>query len=78
MRRGPGRVGEEIPSPLSGHGRSLDRQSVGGVGCRSRALAAGMDATTAARHLRELAAEPHPILTLVQTRRGLRGDLYEQ
>ncbi len=46
-------------------------------GCRSLALAAGVDPTTVARHLRELAAERDPFLHLVQTRRGVRGDLYE-
>jgi len=46
-------------------------------GCRSLGYAAGMDHGTIAAHLRELAAEPDPFLRLVQTRRGVRGDLYE-
>jgi len=46
-------------------------------GCRSLSLAAGMDPTTVARHLRELAAEPDPLIRLVEHHRGLRGDRYE-
>ena len=46
-------------------------------GCRSLSLSAGMDPTTVARHLRELAAEPDPLIRLVERHWGLRGDLYE-
>jgi hypothetical protein len=43
-------------------------------GCRSLALAAGVDPVTVARHLRDLAAEREPFLHLVEARRGVRGD----
>jgi len=46
-------------------------------GCRSLSLAAGMNPTTVARHLRELSAEPDPLIRLVERHRGLRGDRYE-
>jgi hypothetical protein len=46
-------------------------------GCRSLAYAGGMDHSTVATHLRDLASEPDPFVRLVETRRGVRGDLYE-
>jgi hypothetical protein len=46
-------------------------------GCRSLSLAAGMDHGTVARHLRELDAEPDPLIRCLERRRGVRGDLYE-
>ena len=46
-------------------------------GTRSLALAAGVDHSTVARHLRYLADEDDPFLVLLENDRGVRGDLYE-
>jgi len=46
-------------------------------GCRSLSLAAGMDPTTVARHLRQLSAEDDPLIRCITRGRGLRGDRYE-
>jgi DNA-binding MarR family transcriptional regulator len=45
-------------------------------GVRSIAVATGLDHTTVAMHLRELRAEEHPLVTLVEEGRGTKGDLY--
>lgn len=46
-------------------------------GSRSLSIAAGVDQTTAAAHLRELRSEPDPFIDLIEDDRGLAGDLYE-
>lgn len=46
-------------------------------GCRSLALAMGVDHSTAAAALRLLRIEADPLLVLLEDRRGVRGDLYE-
>jgi hypothetical protein len=45
-------------------------------GVRSVALATGLDHTTVAEHLRGLRAEKDPLVTLVETGRGTKGDQY--
>jgi DNA-binding transcriptional ArsR family regulator len=46
-------------------------------GTRALDLASGMDHTTVADHLRALRDENDPLVVLVESDRGLRGDLYE-
>ena len=46
-------------------------------GTRSLDLAAGMDHTTVAAHLRMLRDEDEPLVYLIENDRGLLGDLYE-
>ena len=46
-------------------------------GTRSLDLAAGIDHSTVAQHLRRLRTEDDPLIVLIQDDRGLRGDLYE-
>ena len=46
-------------------------------GTRSLSIAAGVDQTTAASHLRELRDEADPFIDLIENERGLAGDLYQ-
>lgn len=46
-------------------------------GTRSLSIAAGVDHTTVAVHLRRLRAEPDPFIDLIEDDRGLAGDLYQ-
>ena len=46
-------------------------------GTRSLDLAAGVDRSVVARHLRRLRAEDDPLIVLIADDRGLLGDLYE-
>lgn len=46
-------------------------------GTRSLSIAAGVDQSTAAAHLRELRDEPDPFIDLIENDRGLAGDLYQ-
>lgn len=46
-------------------------------GTRSLDLAAGVDHTTVAAHLRLLRSENEPLIDLIEDQRGLRGDLYQ-
>lgn len=46
-------------------------------GCRSLALAMGVDHSTAAAALRLLRSEADPLLVLLENKRGVLGDLYE-
>lgn len=45
-------------------------------GTRSLDVAAGVDHTTVAAHLRMLREERDPLIDLIEGDRGLRGDLY--
>lgn len=47
------------------------------VGRRSLALACGPDDATVSRLLRQLRDEPDPVLVLIESDRGIHGDLYE-
>jgi len=46
-------------------------------GTRALDIAAGIDHTTVAAHLRTLRDEAEPLVVLIESDRGLRGDLYE-
>ena len=46
-------------------------------GTRALDIAAGIDHTTVAAHLRVLRDETEPLVVLIENDRGLRGDLYE-
>ena len=46
-------------------------------GARALDIAAGIDHTTVAAHLRVLREEAEPLVVLIENDRGLRGDLYE-
>lgn len=77
--RWPGRVGLARRMVLRAVGEAAMKAGSRYVafGTRSLSVAAGVDHTTAAAHLRELRAEPDPFMELLDGDRGLAGDLYQ-
>lgn len=77
--RWPGRAGLARRMVLRSVGEAAMKSGSRYVafGARSLSIAAGVDHTTAAAHLRALREEQDPFIDLIESRRGLQGDLYQ-
>lgn len=78
-QRYPGRTGPALRMVLRALGEAAMKIGSREVdfGTRSLDLACGLDHTTVAAHLRMLRDEDDPLIVLLQSDRGLLGDLYE-